>query len=130
MHYLLDTHVLIWHAENQNLSQNVLNIINNPENMILVSHASLWEMTIKVSIGKLKLNFSIAEFPKLLSQNQFSILPFDFKEAVLARAERDDARAAADFFQADNALVIIGERLPVARLDADFADGNRRGGGK
>lgn len=79
MRYLLDTHVLIWHAENQNLSQNVLNIINNPENTILVSHASLWEMTIKVSIGKLKLNFSIAEFPKLLSQNQFSILPFDFK---------------------------------------------------
>ena len=79
MHYLLDTHVLIWHAENQNLSQNVLNIINNPENTILVSHASLWEMTIKVSIGKLKLNFSIAEFPNLLIQNQFSILPFDFK---------------------------------------------------
>ena len=79
MHYLLDTHVLIWHAENQNLNQNVLNIINNPENTILVSHASLWEMTIKVSIGKLKLNFSIAEFPNLLIQNQFSILPFDFK---------------------------------------------------
>ena len=79
MHYLLDTHVLIWRAENQNLSQNVLNIINNPENTILVSHASLWEMTIKVSIGKLKLNFSIAEFPNLLIQNQFSILPFDFK---------------------------------------------------
>ena len=37
MRYLLDTHVLIWHAENQNLSQNVLNIINNPENTIRIN---------------------------------------------------------------------------------------------
>ena len=36
-------------------------------------------MTIKVSIGKLKLDFSIANFPKLLTENQFMILPFDFK---------------------------------------------------
>ena len=36
-------------------------------------------MTIKVSIGKLKLNFAISEFSTLLAQNQFTILPFDFK---------------------------------------------------
>ena len=53
MRYLLDTHVLIWHGENQNLNQNILDIINNPENEILISHATIWEMTIKVSIGKL-----------------------------------------------------------------------------
>ncbi len=79
MRYLLDTHVLIWHGENQNLNQNILDIINNPENEILISYATIWEMTIKVSIGKLKLNFSIAEFPRLLAENQFSILPMDFK---------------------------------------------------
>lgn len=79
MRYLIDTHVLIWHAENQNLSQQVLDIINDPQNIIYVSHATLWEMTIKVSIGKLKLNFNIYEFPILLAQNQFTILPFDFK---------------------------------------------------
>jgi PIN domain nuclease of toxin-antitoxin system len=36
-------------------------------------------MTIKVSIGKLKLNFAISEFSTLLAQNQFTLLPFDFK---------------------------------------------------
>ena len=79
MRYLLDTHVLIWHAENQQFNQAILNIINDPTNTILVSHATLWEMTIKVSIGKLKLNFPIADFSKLLITNQFIILPFDFK---------------------------------------------------
>ena len=79
MRYLLDTHVLIWHAENRQFNQAILNIINNPTNTILVSHATLWEMTIKVSIGKLKLNFPIADFSKLLTTNQFTILPFDFK---------------------------------------------------
>jgi PIN domain nuclease of toxin-antitoxin system len=34
MRYLIDTHVLIWHAENQNLSQEELDIINNPQNTI------------------------------------------------------------------------------------------------
>ncbi len=79
MRYLIDTHVLIWHAENQNIKQSTLDIINNPDNTILVSHATLWEMTIKVSIGKLKLNFAINDFPKLLSENQFVVMPFDFK---------------------------------------------------
>jgi PIN domain nuclease of toxin-antitoxin system len=83
MRYLIDTHVLIWHAENQNLSQQVIDIINDPQNIIYVSHATLWEMTIKVSIGKLKLNFNISEFPTLLAQNQFTILPFDFKSYEL-----------------------------------------------
>lgn len=83
MRYLIDTHVLIWHAENQNLSQQVIDIINDPQNIIYVSHATLWEMTIKVSIGKLKLNFDISEFPTLLAQNQFTVLPFDFKSYEL-----------------------------------------------
>jgi PIN domain nuclease of toxin-antitoxin system len=35
-------------------------------------------MTIKVSIGKLQLNFAIKDFPKLLFENQFTAMPFDF----------------------------------------------------
>jgi PIN domain nuclease of toxin-antitoxin system len=40
MRYLIDTHVLIWHAENQNIRQETLDIINDPKNTILVSHAT------------------------------------------------------------------------------------------
>jgi PIN domain nuclease of toxin-antitoxin system len=78
MRYIIDTHVLIWHAENHNIRQSTLDLINDPNNTILVSHATLWEMSIKVSIGKLQLNFAIKDFPKLLSENQFNLMSFDF----------------------------------------------------
>ena len=47
---------------------------------------------------------------------------FNLKKPVTARTKHNHARAAADFLQADDALVIIRQRLPVARLDADFGD--------
>ncbi len=78
MRYLVDTHILLWHAENQKLSPELLEIINNPQNTIYISHVTLWEITIKVSIGKLNLNFNIGEFERILKENQFTILPFDF----------------------------------------------------
>jgi PIN domain nuclease of toxin-antitoxin system len=78
MRYLLDTHVLIWHSEGKKLTSDILDILANPENILYVSHASLWEMTIKESIGKIEFNFEIAAFEDVLIQNQFTILPFGF----------------------------------------------------
>ncbi len=79
MKYLIDTHVLIWHAENNTaLKPSILSILNDPANDLFVSHASLWEMAIKVSIGKLKLGYSIQQLELLLLQNGFVLLPFDF----------------------------------------------------
>ena len=79
MKYIIDTHVLIWHAENNpSLKPSILSIINDPANDLFVSHATIWEMTIKVSIGKLKLAHSIQQLEPLLIQNGFALLPFDF----------------------------------------------------
>ncbi|MFT7000437.1 MAG: PIN domain nuclease of toxin-antitoxin system [Spirosomataceae bacterium] len=36
-------------------------------------------MTIKESIEKIEFNFEVAAFEDVLVQNQFTILPFDFK---------------------------------------------------
>lgn len=48
MRYLLDTHVLFWAmSSEEKLSENVLEIINNPENEIYFSSASVWEVVIK-----------------------------------------------------------------------------------
>ncbi len=41
MRYLIDTHILIWHAENINLNQKELDIINDPLNTIYVSYTTL-----------------------------------------------------------------------------------------
>ncbi len=56
MKYLIDTHILIWLAVSPNeISDNVLNIIENPSNNLYVSTISLWEIAIKLSIKKLEL---------------------------------------------------------------------------
>jgi PIN domain nuclease of toxin-antitoxin system len=77
MRYLLDTHILIWYSTYQPLSSRIMDIINDTANTILVSHATLWEMTIKISIGKLDISRSMLDFTKLLTANQFEILPFE-----------------------------------------------------
>lgn len=48
MRYLLDTHVLFWAISSETkLSEQVLAIINNPQNDIFFSTASVWEVVIK-----------------------------------------------------------------------------------
>jgi len=52
--YLLDTHVFLW-ACAEKLSTKVIEIIQNPQSILFLSCASIWEISIKMSIGKLKI---------------------------------------------------------------------------
>jgi PIN domain nuclease of toxin-antitoxin system len=62
MKYLLDTHSLIWFLENNpKLSWKAKSLIENLENKIFVSIASWFEISIKLTIGKLELPDSLAE---------------------------------------------------------------------
>lgn len=55
MKYLLDTHTLLWWlSDDIKLSAYAKSIIANPNNIVFVSSASTWEITIKKSLGKLK----------------------------------------------------------------------------
>lgn len=55
MKFLLDTHILIWYlVGNPNLHMGDAEVIEDTANQILVSRASLWEISIKVRIGKLE----------------------------------------------------------------------------
>lgn len=80
MKYLIDTHILIWFGEtNDRLPIRVREIIEDTTNAIYVSHASLWEMTIKMSLGKLKVIYTLSEWEKFLLANGFTLLPTTFK---------------------------------------------------
>ena len=62
MKLLLDTHTFNWwDSEPQRLSQRVLNMCQDTQNVLLVSVASLWEMQIKLQLGKLKLHKPLEE---------------------------------------------------------------------
>ncbi len=53
MKLLLDTHLLLWAAgEPQRLSKQARTLIENPDNELLFSAASLWEVAIKRGLGR------------------------------------------------------------------------------
>jgi len=84
MNVLLDTHILIWALENNpTLSENARNAITTGRNMVFVSSVSVWEISIKKSIGKLKVPDNLLE--ELLS-HRFSLLDINAEHAQLAGA--------------------------------------------
>ena len=53
MKLLLDTHLLLWTAEgSRRLSRMARTLINDPDNEVVFSVASLWEIAIKRSLGR------------------------------------------------------------------------------
>ncbi|MCK6604213.1 MAG: type II toxin-antitoxin system VapC family toxin [Ignavibacteriaceae bacterium] len=72
MKILLDTHIFLWWADNpRNLSSGIINLIKNPKNEIYLSMVSLWEIQIKVSLGKLKLSMNIKDLVELQKDKNY-----------------------------------------------------------
>lgn len=57
MQYLIDTHVFLWFVGNaKGLSKTAKTLIEDGQNEIFISIASLWEISIKTALGKLAIN--------------------------------------------------------------------------
>jgi PIN domain nuclease of toxin-antitoxin system len=76
MKILLDTHIFLWFINNDpQLSPTAKTLLESDVDLVL-SAASLWEIAIKVSIGKMTLPKPFEIFiPEQLQQNQIEILP-------------------------------------------------------
>jgi len=62
MKYLLDTHSFIWAIfEKKKLSQHAAAVILDPENEILVSAVTFWEISMKYSLGKILLENAVPD---------------------------------------------------------------------
>jgi len=56
MKLLFDTHTFIWwDSQPNNLSQTALTLLQDRSNILLLSVISIWEMQIKLQLGKLTL---------------------------------------------------------------------------
>src|SRR6266446_8582020 len=65
MKLLLDTHVFIWWADRpEKLSHTALSALEDEANELLLSVASVWEMQIKIQLGKLKMSLPLKELVK------------------------------------------------------------------
>jgi PIN domain nuclease of toxin-antitoxin system len=77
MRILIDTHIFIWYVQNsEKLTNSVARLINDGKNEILLSTASIWEMAIKQSTGKLSLGSPYASFIReQIKINNLELLP-------------------------------------------------------
>ena len=76
MKFLLDTHLLLWAAgQPRRLSKQARTLIDNPENQLLFSAASLWEVAIKRGLGRDDFKVDTRLLRRGLLDNGYSELP-------------------------------------------------------
>jgi PIN domain nuclease of toxin-antitoxin system len=77
MKLLLDTHTFIWwDSEPARLSPQALALCQDRQNVLLLSVVSIWEMQIKLHLGKLRLALPLKEIIETQQQtNNIEILP-------------------------------------------------------
>lgn len=75
MRVLLDTHAIIWFTDGDaRLPDTAIEIIKDPGNDIYVSIASIWEIAIKTSLGKLTVSRSIDGLYHFMQVNKINVL--------------------------------------------------------
>jgi len=83
MKYLLDTHLLLWAAsEPHRLSKQARALINDPDNEILFSAASVWEVAIKRRLGRPDFTVDARLLRRGLLDNGYSELPITSDHVV------------------------------------------------
>ena len=89
MNLLIDTCTLLWWVNGDALSSAASQAIGDPDNRVLVSAASIWEIGIKTSLGKLTIR---GDFDAVVDED-FEPLPITFaharRAAQLPRHHRD-----------------------------------------
>jgi PIN domain nuclease of toxin-antitoxin system len=120
MKYLIDTHIFIWFMDgNPSFSPVAKNIILDKSNEIFISIASLWEISIKSSIGKLPMSKKYDEISSVLYDNLIEILPITFAHTVENNQLPFYHRDPFDRIIAAQAIV---ENIDFISADAAFDD--------
>jgi PIN domain nuclease of toxin-antitoxin system len=84
MNLLLDTHTFLWFVGgDERLSKTARTLIEDPSNLVFLSQASLWEMAIKISLGKLSLSQPFETLiNEQLEENQIQLLGITLQHAA------------------------------------------------
>ena len=121
MKLLLDTHTFLWFiGGSPKLTRYICQLIEEPANERLLSVASLWEMSIKVSLDKLKLSTSFVDLvAEQVYGNAISLLDI--------APEHLDVLRTLPFHHRDpfDRLIIaqgLSESLPILSRDNAFDD--------
>ena len=81
--FLLDTHAFLWFVSGASeLSHTARNLIENDHHEIYLSIASVWEISIKVAIGKLQIRGAYETVIDDITDNEIRLLPLNFLHTV------------------------------------------------
>jgi PIN domain nuclease of toxin-antitoxin system len=87
MKLLLDTHILLWAASDPaRLSAQAIALLEDPSNELLFSAASLWEVSIKNSLGRDDFKVDARLLRRGLLDNGYLELPITSAHAVFVES--------------------------------------------
>jgi PIN domain nuclease of toxin-antitoxin system len=116
--FLLDTHTLLWSfSADPSLSSRARRLIEDGSNEMLVSAASIWEIAIKVRLGKLPTGeVLLNDLDHYLAHVGFEGLPISLSQAARAGSLRGEHRDPFDRMliaqaQTENLPIISNDRI-------------------
>ncbi len=83
MKLLLDTHILLWIAgKPEKLTESTRSLLTTPENSLFFSAASIWEIVIKLGIGREDFKVDPYRLRKMLVVHGYTELPITAEHAL------------------------------------------------
>lgn len=119
MRLLLDTHSFLWFiAGSASLSPTAWTLIEDADNQPLLSMASLWEMAIKLSIGKLSLGEPFETLiPEQMQLNGIELVQIEMAHVVVVAKLPFHHRDPFDRLLIAQAMV---KQIPIVSGDPAF----------
>lgn len=118
MRILIDTHAFIWYTGNDsNLSLLVKNLIASDAAEVFISIVSVWEISIKIALGKLEIEGEFDQLPSVLARYDIEILPLAFAHTVKQSSMPFHHKDPFDRMIAAQALV---EKIDLVSIDEAF----------
>ena len=118
MRLLLDTHVLLWWLADKGLNDQARDAISDPDNLVMVSAASAWEISIKKALGKLS---APDDLERQVDESGFVPLPISIAHG---NAADQLPRHHDDPFDRMLIAQAYAEGLTIVTRDKRFADYN------
>ena len=120
MNLLSDTHAFIWTFSNtKKLSLTAVKEFKNPANQVFLSVASVWEMQIKIKLGKMIFNDTLENI--IIEQqtvNNIQILPVELSHALYIENLPLHHKDPFDRLLISQAIV---ENMTLVSADTNFA---------
>ena len=86
MRYLLDTHVLLWAASSpEKFTPEVRATLENPQNELVFSAASMWEIAIKNSLERPDFKVDMWNLRRCLQDNEYTEIPVTSAHAAFTQ---------------------------------------------